>query len=238
MTVSAPKWQIRKAAQRGYADHGWLRTWHTFSFAGYFDSNHMRFRSLRVMNEDIVAPGGGFGTHPHNDMEIITIVLSGLLEHRDSMGNGEVLKPGELQRMTAGSGLTHSEFNPSSDSPLHLYQIWLYPLQKGLPPSWEQKAFDPTLRRNQWQVVASPDRRQGSLLIHQDATLLLADLQPQSSIHCEVMPGRAAWFQILRGSASVFGESVSAGDGVVVEDANRLEISSDTGAEILWFDLA
>lgn len=238
MSALGPKWRIRRSGERGYADHGWLRTWHTFSFAGYFDSKHMRFRSLRVMNEDIVAPGAGFGTHPHNDMEIVTLVLSGSLEHRDSMGNGEVLKAGELQRMTAGSGLTHSEFNPSKDDPLHLYQIWLYPREKGLQPSWEQKAFDPVLRRNQWQVVASPDRREGSLLIHQDAILFLTDLQPQSSVFCDVTAGRAAWFQILRGSANLCGESVSAGDGVAVEDSMRLEISSGSGAEILWFDLA
>lgn len=230
--------RVRRGSDRGFADHGWLKSWHTFSFASYSDSNHIRFRSLRVMNEDIVAPGAGFGTHPHNDMEIVTLVLSGALKHQDSMGNGQVLVPGELQRMTAGTGLTHSEFNPSSDTPLHLYQIWLYPERKGLTPSWEQKAFDPGQRQNRWQTVASRDQRDGSLLIHQDATLFLTDLQPDCKITVDIAPGRAAWFQVLKGSVKILGESLVAGDGISVEDVRSVEINTSDGGEVLWFDLA
>ena len=229
---------VRKGSDRGFADHGWLRSWHTFSFASYSNSNHIRFRSLRVMNEDIVAPSAGFGTHPHNDMEIVTLVLSGALKHQDSMGNGQILVPGELQRMTAGTGLTHSEFNPSSDTPLHLYQIWLYPERKGLTPSWEQRAFDPKLRMNRWQIVASRDQREGSLLIHQDANLFLTNLLPQSKIAADIAMGRAAWLQVLKGTAKILGESLVAGDGISVEDAPSIEIHTDDGAELLWFDLA
>ncbi len=230
--------RVRRGSDRGFADHGWLKTWHTFSFGSYSDPDHIRFRSLRVMNEDIVAPGKGFGTHPHHDMEIVTLVLSGALQHRDSMGNGEVLRPGELQRMTAGTGLTHSEFNPSSDTPLHLYQIWLYPERKGLTPSWEQKAFDASLRQNQWQVVASRDQRDGSLLIHQDASLYLTELSADSTIPAEIAQGRGAWFQVLKGAATILGESLRAGDGICVEDCSSVDIHSSSGAEILWFDLA
>ena len=229
---------VRKGSDRGFADHGWLRSWHTFSFASYSNSNHIRFRSLRVMNEDIVAPSAGFGTHPHNDMEIVTLVLSGALKHQDSMGNGQILVPGELQRMSAGTGLTHSEFNPSSDTPLHLYQIWLYPERKGLTPSWEQRAFDPKLRMNRWQIVASRDQREGSLLIHQDANLFLTNLLPQSKIAADIAMGRAAWLQVLKGTAKILGESLVAGDGISVEDAPSIEIHTDDGAELLWFDLA
>ena len=162
--------EIRKANERGHANHGWLDTYHTFSFASYRDPQHMHFRSLRVMNEDFVQPGQGFGTHPHEDMEIVTYVLEGALEHKDSMGNGEVLRPGEFQRMSAGTGITHSEFNPSDTEPVHLYQIWLFPQRKGIEPSYEQKHFAEDERRNRLRLVASQDAADGSLLIHQEHT--------------------------------------------------------------------
>src|SRR5437016_6639477 len=168
--------KVRHSSERGHFDHGWLNTYHTFSFADYFDPKQMGFRSLRVINEDRVAPGQGFGTHGHRDMEIVTVVLSGALEHRDSLGNGEVLRPGEVQRMTAGTGIRHSEFNPSSAEPVHLYQIWLLPERAGLTPGYEQKAFPDADKHNRWRVVASRDARDGSLTIHQDATISLAKL--------------------------------------------------------------
>ena len=184
--------QVRKANDRGHANHGWLNTYHTFSFSTYQDPEHVRFRSLRVMNEDWVAAGQGFGTHPHNDMEIVTYVLEGALEHRDSMGNGEVLRPGEFQRMTAGTGITHSEFNPSKTEPTHLYQIWLFPESKGLTPSYEQKRFDEAGRLNQLQLVASQDAVNGSLLIHQDAKIYLSQIQTGQEVALAVNANRYA----------------------------------------------
>src|SRR5436190_17208179 len=165
---------IRKSSDRGHFNHGWLDTYHTFSFGDYYDPAQMGFRSLRVMNEDRVAPGGGFGMHGHRDMEIVTLVLSGALEHKDSLGHGEALRPGELQHMTAGRGIRHSEFNPSATESVHLYQIWLLPRVAGLPPSYSQKAFDPAQRNGQWQLVASPDGADGSLRIEQEARIYLA----------------------------------------------------------------
>src|SRR5947208_2815335 len=169
---------LRQAAERGHFNHGWLDTYHTFSFGDYYDPTHMGFRALRVINEDRVAPGQGFGMHGHRDMEIVTIVLEGALEHRDSLGNGEVLRPGELQRMSAGTGIRHSEFNPSPTEPVHLYQIWLWPRAQGLTPSYEQKPFDSKQKRDRLQLVAAPDGRDGSLTIHQDAELYLGALSP------------------------------------------------------------
>lgn len=229
---------IRKAQDRGHANHGWLDTWHTFSFATYQDRDHIRFRSLRVMNEDRVAPGKGFGTHPHNDMEIVTYVLSGALEHKDSMGNGEVLRPGEFQRMTAGSGITHSEFNPSPSEPVHLYQIWLYPEQSGLTPSYEQKAFPLAERNNRLRLVASRDAAEGSLTIHTDARIYLAELQSGHSASHELAEGRHAWLQVLRGSLTLNGDELVTGDGVAVSDERTLTIEATQDAEILLFDLA
>jgi quercetin 2,3-dioxygenase len=171
---------VRKANDRGHADHGWLNTYHSFSFADYYNPAHTQFRSLRVMNEDRVQPGQGFGTHSHRDMEIVTYVLEGALEHKDSMGNGEVLRPGEFQRMSAGRGITHSEFNPSESDSAHFYQILLLPQSKGIEPSYEQRRFEADGRRNQWQVVASPYGADESLLIHQDANIFLADLNPET----------------------------------------------------------
>ena len=230
--------RIRRSEDRGFADHGWLQTFHTFSFASYQDSNHVQFRSLRVMNEDRVAPGQGFGTHPHNDMEIVTYVLEGALEHRDSMGNGEVLHPGEFQRMSAGTGITHSEFNPSKTTPVHLYQIWLRPERKGIEPSYEQKAFSAEERRNRLQLVASSNAAAGSLLIHQDARIFLGDLDASEKLQIEIPPERHLWLQILRGSVTINDEILQAGDGLAVSDERALTIKANIAAETMLFDLA
>lgn len=230
--------QVRGAADRGHANHGWLDTWHTFSFADYQDSRHMRFRSLRVMNEDRVAAGQGFGTHPHHDMEIVTYVLSGALEHKDSMGNGEILRPGEFQRMTAGTGITHSEFNPSKTEPVHLYQIWLFPERSGLTPSYEQKAFPVDDRVNQLRLVASRDAAEGSLTIHSDARIYLSSLNDGHELQQQLPHGRFAWLQVLRGGVSVNSIRLSSGDGVSISDESLLTIGADSDSEIMLFDLA
>lgn len=230
--------KVRKSEDRGHADHGWLDSYHTFSFAGYRDPQYMGFRSLRVMNEDRVAAGQGFGTHGHNDMEIVSYVLDGALEHKDSMGNGAVLTPGEFQRITAGTGITHSEFNPSDGQATHFYQIWLLPERKGIEPSYEQKSFAPAGRRNRWQLVASRDAADGSLLIHQDARIYLLDLTQGNSIELPLDSDRHAWVQVLRGSMSVSGHLLNAGDGAAVSDERTLFFETSTDAEIMLFDLA
>jgi quercetin 2,3-dioxygenase len=232
--------QLRPANQRGHADHGWLNTYHTFSFSTYHDRQHMRFRALRVMNEDFVAPGQGFGAHPHDNMEIVTYVLEGALEHKDSMGNGEVLRPGELQRMTAGTGVTHSEFNPSPDEPVHLYQIWLYPERPGLEPSYEQKRFPEAERHNRLRLVASRDAADGSLLIHQDARIFLASLDAGHEVQHEIAAGRHAWLQVLRGAVELNGQPLGAGDGAAISDESLLTIKAneESAAEVMLFDLA
>lgn len=230
--------QIRRHNERGHFDHGWLDTYHTFSFSDYQDPAHMGFRALRVINEDRVAPGKGFGLHPHRDMEIVTIVLEGALEHRDSLGNGEVLRPGELQRMSAGTGIRHSEFNPSSTEPAHLYQIWLLPGQKGQTPSYEQKAVAPAGVGNDFRLVASPDGREGALTIHQDVELYLADVTQGTQLVRPLRAGRAAWLQILGGEAELNGEPLVAGDGVAVVDETAIRVRASTDAKLLLFDLA
>lgn len=230
--------QVRKATDRGHANHGWLDTYHTFSFSTYQDPQHMKFRALRVMNEDVVAPSQGFGTHPHRDMEIVTYVLKGALEHKDSMGNGEVLRPGEFQRMSAGTGITHSEFNPSDREPVHLYQIWLFPAQKGLEPSYEQKRFTEGERHNKLRLVASRDATEGSLLIHQDARIFLASIDAGQQVKHELNEGRHAWLQVLRGTVSLNGQDLQTSDGVAISDERSLEISATNDAEIMLFDLA
>ena len=230
--------EIRKADDRGYANHGWLDTYHTFSFASYRDPQHMGFRSLRVMNEDFVEPGQGFGTHPHHDMEIMTYVLEGALEHKDSMNNGEVLRPGEFQRMSAGTGITHSEFNPSDTEPVHLYQIWLLPEQKGIEPSYEQKRFDDGGMINQLRLVASPDAELGSLKIHQDAWIYLAKLDVDKQITHELKAGRYAWLQVLRGNVSLNGLGLKTSDGAAVSDESLITIQATSDAEVMLFDLA
>lgn len=229
--------QVRKAAERGHFNHGWLDTYHTFSFAEYRDPAHTHFRALRVMNEDRVAPGQGFGMHPHRDMEIVTYVLEGALEHKDSMGNGEVLRPGELQRMSAGTGLLHSEFNPSDDEAVHLYQIWLFPDRKGLEPSYEQKAFPAKERRNRLRLVASPDASDGALTIHQNARIYLATLEGRRSLSHELAPGRHAWLQVLRGAVELNATPLGTGDGAAVSQERLLEITATEPAEMMLFDL-
>ena len=198
----------------------------------------MRFRSLRVMNEDWVAPGQGFGTHPHNDMEIVTYVLEGALEHKDSMGNGEVLTPGEFQRMSAGTGITHSEFNPSQSKPVHLYQIWMLPECKGIEPSYEQKRFPDEEMRNRLRLVAARESVDGSLLIHQDARIFLSKIDAGQQVGYEPATGRHAWLQVLRGSVSLNSDDLQTSDGAAVTEENLLTIQATSDAEIMLFDLA
>ncbi len=229
---------IRRSKERGHFDHGWLKTYHTFSFADYQDPRHDRFQALRVMNEDWVAPGQGFGTHPHRDMEIVTYVLEGALQHKDSMGNGEILRPGEFQRMSAGTGILHSEFNPSATEPVHLYQIWLFPEKKGLPPSYEQKGFPAEERLNRFRVVASPTAREGSLRIHQDAEIHLATLEAGKELRQPLKPGRHAWLQVLRGAVQVGAETLAAGDGMAFAEENEVALQAMQPAEVMLFDLA
>mgnify|MGYP002623416484 FL=1 len=228
---------IRKADDRGFADHGWLKARHTFSFAGYHDPQQMGFRSLRVMNEDRVQPGRGFGTHPHRDMEIVTYVLEGAIEHKDSMGNGEVLRPGEFQHMSAGTGITHSEFNPSKTEPLHLYQIWLLPRETGIKPTYDQKRFDDDGMRNQLRLVASPNGVDGSLVIQQDAQIYLSKLDESQRLMHDIAPNRHAWLQVLRGSVTLNGSDLQVGDGAAVSDERQLDIVGTSNAEIMLFDL-
>tara|TARA_R110002072_G_scaffold284587_1_gene449053 strand:- start:93433 stop:94131 length:699 start_codon:yes stop_codon:yes gene_type:complete len=229
--------QIRRARERGCADHGWLKARHTFSFAEYHDPDFMGFRSLRVMNEDRIEPGMGFGTHPHRDMEIVTYVLEGALEHKDSMGNGEVLRPGEFQRMSAGTGITHSEFNPSGTDPTHLYQIWLLPERKGIEPSYEQKRFDDGGMTNTLRLVASPDAAFGSLAISQDACIFLAKLDKGVTVQHKPTAGRHAWLQVLRGEVSLNGEVLQTSDGAAVSQEDCLKIEATESAEVMLFDL-
>lgn len=229
--------QIRKANERGHADHGWLDTYHTFSFGSYRDPRHMGFRTLRVMNEDFVQPGQGFGTHPHNDMEIVTYVLEGALEHKDSMGNGEVLRAGEFQRMSAGTGITHSEFNPSDNQRVHLYQIWLLPNRKGIEPSYEQRRFPEEQRHNRLRLVASPDQQDDSLHIQQDARVFLSTLETGRGVHHTIEPARHAWLQVLRGSVGLNGSILDAGDGAAVSEERSVEILARQPSEIMLFDL-
>jgi redox-sensitive bicupin YhaK (pirin superfamily) len=228
---------LRPASERGGADYGWLRTRHTFSFASYYDPRHMGFRSLRVLNEDRVAPRGGFPTHPHRDMEIVSYVLSGALEHKDSTGSSGVLRPGEVQRMTAGRGVVHSEYNASAEDPLHFLQIWLLPERPQLEPGYEQRAFADEERRARWCLLASPNGADNSLTIHQDALLFGTVLQPAEEVVHELGAGRGAWLHLARGSARINGVELHAGDGVAVEDEQRLVLTTDDEAEALLFDL-
>ena len=230
--------RLRKSAERGHFDHGWLDTRHTFSFSRYHDPRYMGFRALRVVNEDRVQPGQGFGIHGHEDMEIVTYVLSGALAHRDSLGTGSTLRPGELQRMTAGTGITHSEFNPSKTEPVHFYQIWLLPEREGLEPSYEQRAFPEEERHNRLRLVASSDGSDGSLIIRQDARLFLATLDGGREVLHEVPSVRHAWVQVLRGGVSLNGLTLSAGDGAAVSAELHLKIRADGPSEVLLFDLA
>lgn len=228
--------QRRAADERGRTQIDWLQSWHTFSFGEYRDPRHDRFRSLRVMNEDIISGGGGFGMHPHRDMEIVTYVLSGRLAHRDSLGNGSVIEPGRLQRMTAGAGILHSEENPSPNEPVHLYQIWLFPEERGLTPGYEERTVNPPL--GSFAPIATRDGREGSLTIHQHADLLVARLAGGESARHDLRPGRAAWLQVMRGQVTAGGEPLVAGDGLAVTDETTLEVNALEDAEVMLFDLA
>ena len=229
---------VRPSEERGGFDHGWLDTKHTFSFADYQDPRHMGFRALRVINEDVVAPGKGFGTHGHRDMEIITYVLDGALQHRDSMGNGSIIRPGDVQRMTAGTGVTHSEFNPSAGEQVHLLQIWILPERSGLPPGYEQRTFSADERRGGLKLVASRSARDGSLTVHQDADLFAALLSPGQELVHALGPKRHAWVQVARGALAVNGTEVAAGDGVALSEEPRVVLRAEQPTEILLFDLA
>ena len=228
---------IRKRSERGHFNHGWLDTYHTFSFGRYVDRQHMGFRSLRVMNEDVVQPGQGFGTHGHENMEIITHVLEGELEHKDSLGNGSVLRPGELQRMTAGTGILHSEFNPSSSAPVHLYQIWLLPEREGLEPSYEQRAIAPEETQGQLRLIASRDGRDGALTVNQDVELFLANLAGGDEISHKFRAGRHGWLQVSRGAVALNGHQLIAGDGAAISDEKVLDLKANESAQVLLFDL-
>lgn len=229
---------IRKSQDRGHADHGWLNTYHAFSFADYHDPRHMGFRSLRVINEDRVAPGQGFGEHPHRDMEIVSYVLEGALQHRDSLGNGSTLRPGEFQRITAGTGVRHSEFNPSRTEPVHFYQIWLLPNRRGLEPGYEQRSFPADEKHNQLRLVASPDGEAGSLSINQDARIFLSDLDGGAAVTHRLLPERHAWVQVLRGGIELAGTRLAAGDAAALSQLPELTLSASEPAEIMLFDLA
>jgi quercetin 2,3-dioxygenase len=229
---------LRKGSDRGHFDHGWFETYHTFSFGQYYDPAHMGFRALRVINEDWFQPGRGFGSHPHEDMEIITYVIEGGLAHRDSLGTGSVIGPGELQRMTAGTGITHSEFNDSRAQPVHLYQIWLVPDREGLEPSYEQKAFPETERHNRLRLVVSPEGEDGALKIHQDARLFLASLDEEREVTHSLGKGRHAWVQALRGKVRIHGIQLEAGDAVAVSDEPAVAIEALEPSEAMVFDLA
>lgn len=227
---------IRRADERGHADHGWLDTYHTFSFADYYDPEQMGFRALRVINEDRVRGGRGFGTHGHRDMEIISYVLEGALGHRDSTGTDGVLRPGEVQRMSAGTGVMHSEMNASEREPVHFLQIWILPERAGITPGYEQKKFEDAEKRGKLRVVASPDARDGSLKIHQDVTLYTTLLEDGQSVTHDFTPGRYGWVQIARGEAELNGQKLKAGDGAAIADESRVTLTGK-GAEVLLFDL-
>ena len=228
----------RPAAERGHFDHGWLDTSHTFSFADYHDPAHMGFRSLRVINEDRVAAGRGFGAHSHRDMEIVTYVLEGALEHADSMGTRSVIVPGEIQRMTAGTGVTHSEFNGKRDEPVHFLQIWLVPERRGLAPGYEQKAIPEKEERGVLRLVASRDGREGSVTIHQDVSLYASRLQPRERVKHALADGRHAWLQMVTGRVELNGTALAAGDGAAVSQESALEMVALEPAHFLLFDLA
>ncbi len=235
---------VRPSEERGRANHGWLDARHTFSFAGYHDPEHQGFRSLRVINEDRIRGGAGFGMHPHQDMEIVTYLLSGALEHQDSKGNRAVLRPGELQYMSAGRGILHSEFNHSATEEAHLLQIWIQPAKRGLEPVYAEKAFPPEERRNRLQPLASHDGREGSITIQQDAVIYGTLLDAGKSVELELSADRYAWIQVARGALTVNGASLRAGDGAAVQGETRLTLTAETAdqegqpAELLLFDLA
>ena len=228
---------VRKAEARGHANHGWLDTWHTFSFADYYDPREMGYGALRVINDDKVEPGQGFGMHGHRDMEIITYVLKGALEHKDSMGNGSIIRPGNVQRMSAGTGVRHSEFNPSREERVHLLQIWIEPKITGVRPSYEEKSFGPADKKGKLRLIASPDGRDGSVTIHQDALVYAALLDGKDAITHALAPGRRAYVHVARGAIKVNGAALKGGDGAKIESETRIELKDAREAEVLLFDL-
>ncbi|MCA1242271.1 pirin family protein [Stappia stellulata] len=228
----------RPSDARGRADFGWLDSRHSFSFGQYYDEDHMGFGALRVINEDRVAPGAGFGTHPHRDMEILSYVVEGALEHKDSIGTGSVIRPGDLQRMSAGTGIRHSEYNHSKDAPVHFLQIWILPERGGLEPGYEQKTFPPEDRNGRLVLLGSRDGRDGSVTIHQDVALYGTLLKPQAGVSHALAEGRKAWIQLVRGTVSVNGRTLKAGDGLGLDTPGALSITAQEDAELLLFDLA
>lgn len=228
--------KIRPGTERGRADHGWLRSFHTFSFADYFDPQHMGFRSLRVINDDRVAPARGFGVHGHKDMEIVSYVLDGALQHRDSMGNGSVMRPGDVQRMSAGTGVRHSEFNASPTEEVHFLQIWILPDRKNHTPGYEQTFFPPEEKRGRLRLIASPDGAEGSVTIHQDARMYAALLDGDEAVEHVITPGRAVWVHVARGEVQVNGQRLVDGDAASL-DTGTVRLTNGVGAEVILFDL-
>jgi quercetin 2,3-dioxygenase len=228
---------LRKAHERGHANHGWLDSWHTFSFADYHDPREMGFGPLRVINDDIVEPGQGFGTHGHRDMEIITYVLEGALEHKDSMGNGSIIRPGDVQRMSAGTGVRHSEFNPSRDERVHLLQIWIEPNLSGIAPSYEEKEFGVRDKKGKLRLIASPDGRDGSVTIHQDARVYAGVFEAGDAVRQALDAGRRAYVHVARGAVIVNGEELKAGDGAKITGMSEITLSDGKDGEVLLFDL-
>jgi len=228
---------IRRAEERGHSDHGWLDSHHTFSFADYYDPKHMGFRSLRVINDDRVEPGRGFGSHPHRDMEIISYVLEGALQHKDSMGTGSIIRPGDVQRMSAGTGVLHSEFNASSTEPVHFLQIWIVPDRRGMAPSYEQKTFPRIEKQGRLRVVASPDGREGSVAIHSDAVVHAGLFTRREATDLALPPGRSAWVQVARGKVRVNGRELKAGDGAALSEERSVTLEGVDDGEVLLFDL-
>jgi redox-sensitive bicupin YhaK (pirin superfamily) len=229
---------LRKATERGYAHHGWLESWHSFSFAEYNDPAHVHFGPLRVINEDIVQPSSGFGMHPHRDMEILTYILGGALRHQDSMGNSEQIRAGEVQVMSAGTGVTHSEVNASTTEAVHLLQIWIIPAQQGLPPGYQQKVFGASDKRGRWCLLVSPDQGDGSLLIQQDARVSAALLSGAETLGYAIPAGRNIYLHVARGSLSVNGHSLNAGDALMYIDEANVDLAAGNKAEVLLFDMA
>jgi len=230
--------KLRPAHERGHIDNGWLDTYHTFSFNSYYDPAWTSYRTLRVINDDRVQPGEGFGMHPHRDMEIITYILGGALEHKDSMGSGSVIRPGDVQRMSAGTGIMHSEFNPSDEEPVHLLQIWMFPNREGLTPEYEQKRFERADRLNRLRLIASPDGAEGSVTIHQDARIYATVLESSRSVTLSADNGRHFWLHVARGKADLNGLKLSSGDGVAISDEKQICLAAAAESEILIFDLA
>jgi hypothetical protein len=230
--------KLRPADERGGGNHGWLNTSHTFSFSNYYDPEHMGFRDLRVINEDRVAAGRGFGEHGHRDMEILSYVVSGGLVHKDSMGNGEVIRPHEWQRMSAGTGVRHSEANASETEPVHFYQIWIMPEADSIEPGYEQKLFAPEDKTGKLKLVASPGGREGSLKIHQDVSVYNALLRDGDEVEHQLDAGRHAWLQVIKGTVSLKGNRLAAGDGAAISEESSLTIQADEDSEVILFDLA